>query len=106
MRVLHIAVGVVAWVQVAGRECGQQEIDQQDIAGCVSVSHMKHIGHRNAVWLGEQLKNNTVLETLDLHHTFIGDDDAISLAVGLRGNTALNRAAPPLTATQDWANAF
>ena len=32
------------------------------------------------VWLGDALHNHTDLELLDLHHTKIGDDDAISLA--------------------------
>ena len=40
------------------------------------------------VWLGDALHNHTDLELLDLHHTKIGDDDAISLA-------EVRAAAPP-----------
>ena len=40
------------------------------------------------------------METLDLHHTSIGDDDALVIASGLRSNTKLHglgapRPAPP-----------
>ena len=43
------------------------------------------------VWLGEALHNHTDLEMLDLHHTKIGDDDAIALAEGLKNNDNLRR---------------
>ena len=75
------------------RECGQAEIDAQDITGCSVVLHMKHLGHKNAIWLGDALHHNPHLEFLDLHHTNIGDDDAISLANGLHNNTFLKRLA-------------
>ena len=49
------------------------------------------------MWLGDALHNHTDLEMLDLHHTKIGDDDAIALAEGLKNNDNLRRlgAAPP-----------
>jgi len=90
-----VAALVLACTGTEARECGQEEIDKQDITGCVSVRHMEYIGHQQAVWLGHQLKENDLLETLDLHHTRIGDDDAISLAEGLRGNTKLHRLGEP-----------
>lgn len=45
------------------------------------------------VWLGDALHNHTDLEMLDLHHTKIGDDDAIALAEGLKNNDNLRRLA-------------
>ena len=73
------------------RECGQAEIDARDITGCVTVLHMKYLGHKNAEWLGDALHHNPDLQELDLHHTRIGDDDAVSLAAGLHNNTHLKR---------------
>ena len=54
------------------------------------------------MWLGDVLHNHTDLEMLDLHHTKIGDDDAIALAEGLKNNDNLRRlgaaaAQPPYT---------
>ena len=73
------------------RECGEAEINKKDISGCTSLKHIKHVGHRNALWLGDQLHHNPKLEFLDLHHTRLGVDDAISLAAGLENNTHLKR---------------
>ena len=75
------------------RECGQAEIDARDITGCSTVLHMKNLGHRGALWLGDSLHHNPNLEFLDLHHTFIADDDAEALADGLHNNTHLKRLA-------------
>lgn len=75
------------------RDCGQAEIDAQDIRGCITVTHMKYLGHKNAIWLGDQLHHNPDLRELDLHHTHIGDDDAVSLSLGLHNNTHLKRLA-------------
>ena len=47
------------------RDCGQSEIDARDITGCVTVLHMKFLGHRNAIWLGDALHHNADLETLE-----------------------------------------
>ena len=77
----------------AARECGQAEITAKDITGCSSIEHMKNLGHRGAVWLGDQLHHNPHLEFLDLHHTHVSDDDAISIAAGLHNNTFLKRVA-------------
>ena len=75
------------------RECGQKEVDAQDITGCSSILHMKFLHHKGAIWLGDALHHNPHLEFLDLHHTNIGDDDAESLANGLHNNTFLKRLA-------------
>ena len=40
------------------RECGQKELDAHDIAGCTSLRHMDHLGHGEAVWLGDALAHN------------------------------------------------
>lgn len=80
-------------LQAAARECGEEEIKARDITGCVSVTHMKHIGHREAIWLGDALHHNPDLEFLDLHHTRVGVEDAIALAAGLENNTHLKRLA-------------
>lgn len=84
---------LAAALPCSGRECGEPEIIAQDITGCTSVEHVKHLGHKSAIWLGDQLHHNPHLETLDLHHTHIGDDDAVSLAAGLHNNTYLKRLA-------------
>lgn len=75
-----------------GRECGKKEIFKQDITGCTSLRHVDNI-HGSAKWLGRALHKNADLETIDLHHTFLDDDDATELAFGLRGNTKLHRLA-------------
>ena len=82
---------VVTVCSVVGRDCGQAEIDARDITGCVTVLHMKFLGHQGAIWLGDALHHNPDLEILDLHHTRIGDDDAFALAAGLHNNTHLKR---------------
>ena len=74
-----------------GKQCGKEELDKKDITGCTSLLHLKHLGHREAVWLGDALHHNPDLEFLDLHHTRIGTDDAVSLAAGLENNTKLKR---------------
>lgn len=76
-----------------GKQCGKEELDKKDITGCTSLLHLKHLGHREAVWLGDALHHNPDLEFLDLHHTRIGTDDAVSLAAGLENNTKLKRLA-------------
>jgi len=68
------------------RDCGQEELHARDISGCITLTHVKHIGHKGLVWLGDALHHNAALETVDLHHTKIGDEDAISFAQGLRNN--------------------
>lgn len=42
---------------------------------------------------GQALHNNSDLELLDLHHTHLGDEDALALAAGLKNNTVLRRLA-------------
>ena len=87
LRRLLLSVALCA----GARECGQPEIDAQNITGCISVLHMRYLGHQGAIWLGDALHHNADLETLDLHHTRIGDDDAFALAAGLHNNTHLRR---------------
>ena len=81
----------------AARDCGQAEMDARDITGCINLLHIRRLGHQGAIWLGDALHHNVDLRNLDLHHTEIGDDDALSLANGLRNNTHLKklRAPPP-----------
>ena len=85
---VRVAMPLGLWVLLhfvafsVARECGQPEIDAQNITGCTSVLHMKYLGHQGAIWLGDALHHNPDLETLDLHHTRIGDDDALALAAG------------------------
>ena len=94
---VRVAMPLGLWVLLhfvafsVARECGQPEIDAQNITGCTSVLHMKYLGHQGAIWLGDALHHNPDLETLDLHHTRIGDDDALALAAGLHNNTHLKR---------------
>ena len=92
---LKIMFSVLCWFtligSIASRDCGQAEVDARDISGCITVLHMSYLGHTGAVWLGDALHHNVNLETLDLHHTKIGDDDAYSLAAGLQNNTHLKR---------------
>ena len=81
---------VVTVCSVLGRDCGQAEIDARDITGCVTVLHMKFLGHQGAIWLGDALHHGPDLEILDLHHTRIGDDDAFALAAGLHNSVKDN----------------
>ena len=91
--VLSFVVSFAIASPTRGRECGQAQLDAKDISGCVSLTHMKYIGHGGAVWLAEALHNNSDLELLDLHHARVGDTDALALADGLRNNRALLRLA-------------
>ena len=88
---ITVTVLVAAARSCRGRPCGVEEINARDITGCTSVEHVKFLGHTNAVWLGDQLHHNPDLEFLDLHHTKLGEQDAISLAAGLENNTKLKR---------------
>lgn len=89
---MRVAVLLLA-ASADARECGQEEINARDITGCSTVLHMKNLGHQGAIWLGDALHHNPHLEFLDLHHTFIGDDDAQAIAYGLHNNSYLKRIA-------------
>ncbi len=74
-------------------ECGHKQLHDRNLTGCTSLEHIKHIGHRSVVWIGEKLHDNVELRFLDLHHTGLHDDDAVSIASGLHNNTHLKRIA-------------
>lgn len=57
------------------------------------------------VWLGDALHNHTDLELLDLHHTKIGDDDAISLAEVRAAASSRRRPATPAASASPAASA-
>lgn len=88
-----IAVALLLAPLIDGRECGQAELEQKNVTGCTSLTHVRYLGHKNAIWLGDALHHNVDLEAVDLHHTILGDDDAVSLAAGLQNNTHLKRLA-------------
>ena len=86
-----LTLALLSTVACHGRHCGEAEIKAKEIHGCVSLKHVRLMGHREAIWLGHALHHNAHLKVLDLHDTKLGDDDAIALADGLRNNSHLKR---------------
>jgi len=86
-----LTLALLSAVACHGRHCGEAEIKAKEIHGCVSLKHVRYMGHREAIWLGHALHHNAHLKVLDLHDTKLGDDDAIALANGLRNNSHLKR---------------